>query len=220
MSVCWRRERPHVKVLCALRSRMKISANLSALTMVALMVIASALLGVLTGCASASPSSVRQASATATSSPTAPTTTEGRLTLRVRQAEGVAAQKVALAYDQATATVDATVTLVWTPTWKTEFAKAQTVAKVACYKAQAALWTSGVALSKVSVTVLGQALDDYGEIITGAYAVATMTSAHASAMQWATTSPDAAWSRYDEVFLRPLYGSDWMYPHPTTPPAS
>jgi hypothetical protein len=201
MSVDWRRE-----WLFARASR-------------ALMAIA--LLGLLTtGCASASTGSARQPAASATSVPTAPPTTEGRLALRVRQAEGAAAKTLALAYHQATATVDVTVTLRWTPTWKTEFAKAQTAAKSACYEAQAALWTSGVALSNVTVTVLGQALDDYGEIITGAYAAATMTSAHASATQWASTSPDTAWSLYDEVFLRPLYGSDWMYPHPTTPPAS
>lgn len=218
MGARWRKGLLHVKMFWARHSRMKFSANLAALTMAALTVIA--LPGALTGCASASPGSASQISATATSVPTAPTTTEGKLALRVRQAEGVAAQTVALTYDQTTTTVDVTVTLVWTPSWKTEFAKAQTVAKVACYKAQAALWTSGVSLSKVSVTILGQALDDYGEVITGAYAAATMTSAHASAMQWATTSPDAAWSSYDVVFLRPLYGSDWMYPHPTTPPAS
>ncbi|HZC04043.1 MAG TPA: hypothetical protein VE338_00225 [Ktedonobacterales bacterium] len=173
-----------------------------------------------TGCASASMGSARQTAAIATSTPTAPLTNEGRLALRVRQAEGAAAKSITLAYHQATSTVDVTVTLGWTPIWKTEFAKAQTAAKLACYEAQAALWTSGIALNKVTVTVLGQALDDYGQIITGAYAVATMTSAHASATQWTSTSPDTAWSLYDEVFLRPLYGSDWMYPHPTTPPAS
>lgn len=194
------------------RWRMRLLTHISAAALATLTLMA--LLGVLSGCGSA----VRPA-ASATTTPTPPTTTEGKLALRVRQAVGTAAQSVDLAYAQAAGTVNVSVTLVWSPAWKTKFAEAQSVAKIVCYKTQAALWTSSVPLSKVIVTVLGQALDDYGEVITSAYAAATLTSAHASGVQWSTTTADAAWSRYDEAFLRPLYGSDWMYPHPPAPPA-
>lgn len=170
-------------------------------------------LGALAGCAGAA---ARQ---TATSAPTVPATTQGRLTLRVRQAVGSAASAVDVTYQEAPGVAVALVTLKWKPAWKTDFPSAQSRAKIVCYQTQAALWTSGVPMSKVTVTALGQALDDYGDIITSAYAVATLTSAHASEIHWSATTADAAWSRYDEVFLRPLYGSDWMYPRPTTPPA-
>lgn len=169
--------------------------------------------GALAGCASAT------AQRGAASAPTAPATIQGRLTLRVRQAVGPAASAVDVTYQEDSDAVVALVTLRWKPAWKTDFPSAQSLAKTVCYQTQAALWTSSVPLSKVAVTVLGQALDDYGDIITAAYAVATLTSAHASAIHWSATTADAAWTRYDEVFLRPLYGSDWMYPRPTTPPA-
>ena len=81
-------------------------------------------------------------------------------------------------------------------------------------KAQSALWTSGVPLQSVTVTALGQAPDDYDNMITSAYAAATLTSAHASAIQWSATTADEAWSRYDNTFLRPTYVPDWVYPPP------
>ncbi|MDE3229579.1 MAG: hypothetical protein KGO05_06835 [Chloroflexota bacterium] len=176
-------------------------------------VVAVVALVALAGCASAT------SQQRAVSAPTVPATIQGRLTLRVRQAVGSAASAVDVTYQEASGAAVAVVTLTWQPAWKTDFARAQSLAKTVCYQTQAALWTSGVALSKAAVTVLGQALDDYGEIITSAYAAASLTSARASAIHWPATTADAAWSRYDDVFLRPLYGSDWMYPRPTTPPA-
>ena len=179
---------------------------LAALTLVAL-------LSALAGCAGAGKDAAGQHVASAP-----PTTTQGKLALRVRQAVGSAAKSVDLTYDQAKATANVTLTLVWSPAWKVHFSQGQAAAKAGCFKTEAALWTSGVSLSAVTVTVLGQALDDYGDIITSAYAAVTLTSAHASAVRWATSTPDAAWARYNESFLRPLYGSDWMYPRPTTLP--
>lgn len=177
---------------------------------VALMAVVA--LGALASCASAT------AQQRPVSTPTFPATAQGRFTLRVRQAVGLAASSVGVTYQEASGAAVVLVTLNWKPAWKTDFPSAQSLAKTVCYQTQGALWTSGVPLSKVTVTVLGQALDDYGDIITSAYAAATLTSTRAGAIQWSATTPDAAWSRYDEVFLRPLYGSDWMYPHPTTPP--
>lgn len=182
--------------------------------------MALALLVAVTGCANVSQGSMRPTPSSTSAFVPAPTTAEGKLALRVRQALGSAASSVSLTLHQATASAEVTITLVWSPTWKTHFDQAQSAAKSACYEAQAALWTSGVALNSVTVTILGQALDDYGSIITSAYAAVTLTSSSAHAIQWSTTTPDIAWSRYDVVFLRPLYGSDWMYPRPTTLPAS
>lgn len=194
-----------------LRGRVNGSTRVSALALAALTLVA--LLSALVGCADAGKDVAGQHVASAP-----PTTTQGKLALRVRQAVGSAAQSVDLTYDQAKAAANVTVTLVWSPAWKVHFSQAQAAAKASCFKTEAALWTSGVSLSAVTVTVLGQALDDYGDIITSAYAAVTLTSAHASAVRWATSTPDAAWASYDESFLRPLYGSDWMYPRPTTPP--
>ncbi len=193
--------------------RRRVSGNgftrISALVLAAMAMVT--LLSALVGCAGKDAAGQHTASAP-------PTTTQGKLTLRAQQAIGSAAKSVELTYDQAKATANVMVTLVWSPAWKVHFSQAQAVAKAACFKTEAALWTSGIPMSAVTVTVLGQALDDYGEIITGAYAAVTLTSAHASAVSWATSTPDAAWASYDESFLRPLYGSDWMYPRPTTPP--
>lgn len=189
------------------------SARIAALALAAMTLVA--MLSALVGCAGGGKDATAQHRASAP-----PTTTQGKLALRVRQSVGSAAKSVDLTYDQAKATANVTVTLIWSPTWKVHFSQAQAVAKAACFKTEAALWTSGVSLSTVTVTVLGQALDDYGEIITGAYAAVTLTSAHASAVSWTTSTPEAAWASYDDSFLRPLYGSDWMYPRPTTPPAN
>lgn len=104
-----------------------------------------------------------------------------------------------------------TVTLVWSPSWKTNFAQAQAAAKLACYQTQAALWTSGEPLNKVTVIVLGQTLDDYAEVITSAYAEADLTANHARGIPWSTITADQAWERYDNEFLRPAYAPNWIY---------
>lgn len=163
----------------------------------------------LVGCASAATRSGGRASVTAT-----PATMQGRLDQRVERAVGATARDVALTYTPASDSATVSLTLVWQPAWKIHFAQAQAAAKVACFEAQSALWTSGAALQHVTVTVLGQAPDDYDNMILSAYAAATLTSAHASVIQWASTTADEAWSRYDETFLRPTYVPDWVYPPP------
>lgn len=170
------------------------------------------LAALLAGCASAAmgtATSGGHASVTAT-----PVTTQGRLMQRVEQALGATARDVTLTYAPASGAATVSLKLVWQPAWKNDFAQAQAVAKVACFEAQSALWTSGVALQSVTVTALGQAPDDYDNMITSAYAAATLTSAHASAIQWSATTADEAWSRCDNTFLRPTYVPDWVYPPP------
>ena len=167
------------------------------------------LAALLAGCASSAMGSGGHASATAT-----PVTTQGRLMQRVERAVGATARDVTLTYAPASSAANVSLKLVWQPAWKNDFAQAQAVAKVACFEAQSALWTSGVALQSVTVTALGQAPDDYDNMITSAYAAATLTSAHAGAIQWSATTADEAWSRYDNTFLRPTYVPDWVYPPP------
>ena len=170
------------------------------------------LVGVIAGCAGSSSASAQVTSTPrATATPTLPPTTEGRLTQRARLAVGTAAQRVDVSYQAASGAAQVTVTLVWSPAWKTNFAQAQTAAKLACYRAQAALWTSGVSLSKVTVLVMGQTLDDYAEVIMSAYAEADLIAQHARDIAWSTISAEQAWARYDHVFLRPTYAPNWIY---------
>ena len=175
-------------------------AGLAALAMLA---------ALLAGCASAASTGGEHASAKAT-----PAATQGRLAQRVEQAMGATARDVTLTYAPTTGVATVSMKLVWRPAWKDDFAQAQAAAKDACFEAQSALWTSGVALQSVTVTALGQAPDDYDNMIVSAYAAATLTSAHASAIQWATTTADEAWPHYDNTFLRPTYVPDWVYPPP------
>lgn len=173
--------------------------------------------GVITGCGGSPTTGVQAATSTprATATPTLPPTLEGRLTLRARQAVGAAAQQVTVAYQTPEDAAVVTVTLIWQPGWKDDFAQAQAEAKLACYQIQAALWTSGVPLSKVTALVLGQALDDYASVITSAYAEADLSAQHARGFKWSAMSVEQAWAQYDHEFLRPTYTPDWIYPPPT-----
>jgi hypothetical protein len=165
----------------------------------------------LAGCGGA-PSRVKVNTPTPpTPTATVPATTAGHLTLVARQAVGQAAKTVDVTYSGSDRSAVVDVTLVWLPTWRDHFSQAQTAAKQACYQAQAALWASGVPLDKVTVIVLGQALDDYASVITSAYAEADLTASHARAIAWASLTPDQAWARYDNEFLRPTYAPNWVY---------
>lgn len=173
--------------------------------------------GVLAGCAASSATRAQvPATPSATATPTLPPTPEGRLTQRARQAVGTAAQRVDVTYHAASGDAIVTVTLVWSPSWRDDFAQAQSAAKLACYQTHAALWTSGETLSKVTVIVLGQALDDYASVITSAYAEADLTAQHARGITWSTVTADQAWAQYDHEFLRPTYTPDWIYPPPSS----
>lgn len=169
-------------------------------------------LPLLAACSSA-PARTAKTTATPIPSPTAtvPATTAGKLTLIARQAVGAAAKSVTVTYSDASQEADVDVTLVWLPGWRDHFSQAQVASKLACYQIEAALWSSGVHLSKVVVIVLGQALDDYASVITSAYAEADIIAAHASDISWSALSPDEAWTRYDNSFLRPTYAPNWVY---------
>lgn len=193
-----------------MRIRRAISAPAMALLLLALL----GGLGGLAGCASATPGARTTPPTPAPSATSSPVTTEDRLALGVRRAVGAAAQAVTLTYAPTSSEVNVSVALVWRPAWKLDFKQAQAQAMTVCFEAQRALWASGVALQQVTVTALGQAPDDYDNLIMAAYAAATLTSAHASAIAWDASTPFDAWPRYDESFLRPTYTPDWVYPPP------
>ena len=167
------------------------------------------------GCAGFSAASARATATPRTSAtPTVPATTTGILTQRVREALSMAVKQVNVAYSATTGAAVVNVTLVWSPSWRDHFNLAQTQAQTVCYQAQAALWTSHTPLTKVTVIVLGQALDDYADVITSAYAAVDITTQHANSVDWSTITPEKAWTLYDHEFLRPTYTPDWVYPPP------
>lgn len=126
---------------------------------------------------------------------------------RTRQAIGTLARKVEVTYDAAgrTATVSITISGV-VPLSDQQVAAAHELVKLLCYKAGAALWSSGVALSQVTLLTLGPMQDTYANIITDWYGVAVITASSAQRIQWASLSPDAAWNLYDQRMLRVSFG--------------
>ena len=186
-------------------------ACLVALAMLAALVVAA-------GCAAA-PESGGQAGAhpaatatpglpTATAGPPTPTPTaqERLFTSLAQQAIGDPSVSVQATYDAAARSVTVTTTLGGTvPNTPPDIAIAQERVKTVCFRAQEALWTSGTALSKVTVTVSGPILDQYAEAMTAAYGAAVMSTATAKRFTWSSLTPDAAWEKYDNVYLRPDY---------------
>jgi hypothetical protein len=57
----------------------------------------------------------------------------------------------------------------------------------------------------VTVAAVGLIVDLYGESATSAYASVDVLAKTEASIAWATLTPDAAWSLYDSVFLRPDY---------------
>ena len=161
----------------------------------------------LVGCAPAAGAAPHAATATATPLATpalvaspGPATQLGE---RTRQAIGTLARKVEVAYDAATRTATVSITISGgVPLTDQQVAAAHELVKLLCYKASAALWSSGVALSQVTLLVLGPMQDAYANIITDWYGVTELTASSAQRIQWASLSPDAAWNRYDQRMLR------------------
>lgn len=158
-----------------------------------------------------------QAAATATFSPNPPS--QDRLDRLARQALGAAGGHMETTYDARAhalalvATLDGVV-----PRAPTEIAVAQERAKALCFQAQRTMWTSGIAVSRVSVTILGPMLDDYADIISGPYGAAALDAPTAAHFDWAHLSADAAWDRYNSVYLAPTYAPNQHYSAPTAVP--
>lgn len=163
------------------------------------------------------PSGTARATATATATPSPtplgprPTSIQGQVQWYSARAVGATAKSVTAQYQASDASAKVTILLVWNDAWKDHFAEAQGVAETACYDAQAALWSSGLTLSGVTVTVLGNTVDDYADPIVAAYASCVMSARTAKSVTWSAISPTQAWSKYDVVFLRPTYAPNWIY---------
>lgn len=160
-----------------------------------------ALVGLLLGgCASAS-TAPRLASATAT--PTAEPGPAGQLAASVRRALGAHVTRVTASYDAATGA--ATITIIVggvVPSTDAQVAAAYTQVKRICYQAFRALWASGMTLRETTALVEGPIQDEYADIITDWYGVAVIESTTARRLDWASESPDAAWSLYNQSMLR------------------
>jgi hypothetical protein len=159
-----------------------------------------ALLVVVAGCASSS--------ATAASGPPTPTpTTQQRLTALARYAAtGPNIQHVDTTYRAQDGTVTVTVTLGGSvPVADADVTAMQARVMSMCFQTQKALWTSGVSLHMVTITIAGPIMDQYAEREIQAYGAAVLTAAKAAKFNWGTLSPDAAWTQYDNAYLRPGY---------------
>jgi len=126
-----------------------------------------------------------------------------QLGAHTRQAIGTLARAIDVQWDAATQTATITITIAGlVPLTDQQVAAAHALVKLLCYKANAALWSSGVTLSQVKLLVLGPMQDTYANIITDWYGVATLRASSAQRIQWASVSPDAAWNLYDQQMLR------------------
>lgn len=126
---------------------------------------------------------------------------------RTRQAIGTLARKVEVTYDAPARTATVTITISGVvPLTDQQVAAAHELVKLLCYKAGAALWSSGVALSQVTLLALGPMQDTYANIITDWYGVAVITASSAQRIPWASLKPDAAWNLYDQRMLRVSFG--------------
>jgi hypothetical protein len=169
---------------------------------------------VLSAC-NGNPTGTASVRATATASPKPlgpkPASIQGQVQWYSARAVGAVAQSVTAQYQANSADANVTIMLTWNAAWRDHFAEAQSVAETACYNAQAALWTSGLALSSVTVTTLGATVDDYADPIVAAYAACVLSAASAKNFAWGALSPAQAWAKYDVVFLRPTYAPNWVY---------
>lgn len=150
----------------------------------------------------------------AAAQPSPTPTTQEQLAQRVDLAVwGLGVQKLETVYDAPHATASVTITLGGaTPNTDTKVSAAQELTKAFCLMAQQALWTSGVPLDAVTVTVRGPIQDPYAGAIVDVYGTAVIGARAARAVKWgggltasgspAGVSADDAWRAYDQVFLR------------------
>jgi hypothetical protein len=179
-----------------------------------LMLIAPAGVG---ACASGSSAGSGPQAATATLSPNAPS--QDRLDRLARQTLGAAGGRIETTYDARAHALALVATVAGVvPRTPTEVAAAQERSKALCFQAQHTMWTSGIALSKVTVTILGPMLDDYADIISGPYGAAALDATTAAHFDWAHLSADAAWDRYNSIYLAPAYAPNQHFSAPTAVP--
>ena len=150
---------------------------------------------VISGCSSAS-----------ATSPTGQPNTQDTLARRACQAAGDQVLSAQTIYNAQDASVKVTLRVGGAvPMTDDRVSVAQEMTKTICLREQQAIWTSGVAMKAVTVTVLGPTQDEYANIVDGPYGAAELEAPTAASFNWASLSADTAWNRYDYAFLRPYY---------------
>jgi hypothetical protein len=144
--------------------------------------------------------------ATATATATVAPTIDGRLVQVVRQAVGAPVQQVEATYDAQHSTVVITVTVSnGVPNTDARVAATYELAKIVTFKAQQALWKSGIVLREATVVVQGLQLDEYGSQVVDAYSSAIVEASTAQHLDWVRLSADHAWDSYDHTWLREYF---------------
>ncbi len=160
-------------------------------------------------------SSVTSVPPTYTANPLTPTPTdeEHHLDVLVWQTIGVGAVEVRTTYSQVDGATDVEITYSQVvpiqgqvPTRDADIAAAQERVKTICFEVEHVLWTSGTTpLSHVNVAVLGPVLDQYAFLTSQAYGSVLLNAATAAHLDWSTLTPDQAWDKYDNTYLRADY---------------
>ena len=148
-------------------------------------------------------------SATKSSIPAATPTAvmSGPLAGVVGPAASPLAQRIVTEYDTSVQQAKITLTIGAAP----DVATAQARVMALSFQVQKAVWASNPALHEVKVIVLGPIRDDYANIIDDAYGVSDVLAPTAATLSWSALTPESAWSRYDNTWLRPSYSPNWLY---------
>ncbi|MGE5334083.1 MAG: hypothetical protein ACM3N4_05230 [Nitrososphaerota archaeon] len=171
------------------------------ITAIAASLMLGAALAAFAGCAS----SLRNHTSAATVAPTA--ITEGPLASVVAPAAAPLARRISTSYDRSTQQASITVTIAAAPDVSAGQARVMTL----CFAVQKAVWTNNPSLREVKVIVLGPIHDDYGDIIDAPYGTSDVLAPTAAKIPWNTLTPESAWSRYDNTWMRVAYKSNWIY---------
>lgn len=123
------------------------------------------------------------------------------------------AGNVTTTYDAQHQTVQVEVTFIGTrvPRSDQQIGATQEAVKTICFRTQRALWTSGIALTQVTVMVQGPILGDFFDVQTDWYGGSRVTSQTAAALDWQSLGDDGAWARYDQVWLRTAFAPNQYY---------
>ena len=104
------------------------------------------------------------------------------------------------------------------PRTSSQISAAQERVKVLCFQIERALWTSGIPVQDVTVTILGPVFDDYFDQVTSWYGTAALAAAAAAQVDWHSVSADQAWAMFARTLLRVDYDSFQLWDQ--TPVAS
>jgi hypothetical protein len=173
------------------------------------------------GCAASSPppSLSRQVASQATSA-TSSLSPQAELTILAEQASGHLLGNIQAVYQQPAekALITGTVSNA-VPRTPAQISAAQEKVKMLCFQVQRALWSSGISLQEITVTILGPVFDDYFDQIISWYGTASLEAGAAAQVDWRNLTVDAAWNRFQRTQLRVDFGSFQLYgttPVPTT----